>query len=107
MSNDGDNGNEDFYSPEAFAMAAWGLLTVTVEKLKERDPDFETKAIKLFDHLLGRTIAGADPEHETIKKEARKIFEQMVRRDLVENRIAWRRFMNRLRGDGTSRHPEL
>jgi hypothetical protein len=47
-----------------------------------------------------QTIGGADPEYETIKKEARKIFEQMVRRDLAENRIAWRRFMNRLKGDG-------
>jgi len=76
-----------------------GLLTVTVEKLKELDADFDTRAIKLFDHLLGRTVGSADPEYATIKKEARKIFEQMVRRDLVENRIAWRRFMNRLRGD--------
>jgi hypothetical protein len=100
MSNDGDNDNQGFYSPEAFAMAAWGLLTITVEKLKELDPDFDKRAIKLFDHLLGRTIAEADPEYETVKKEARKIFEQIVRRDLVENRIAWRRFIKRLRGDG-------
>jgi len=93
MSDDGEN-------KKAFAMAAWGLLTIMVEKLKELDPDFDKRAINLFDHLLGRTIEGADPEYETIKKEARKIFEQIVRRDLVENRIAWRRFMNRLRGNG-------
>ncbi len=97
MSDDGEN-NQGFYSPEAFAMAAWGLLTIMVENLKELDPDFDRRAINLFDHLLGRTIAGADPEYETIKKEARKIFEQMVRRDLVENRIAWRSFMTRFRG---------
>ena len=29
------------------------MLTVTVEKLKELDADFDTRAIKLFDHLLG------------------------------------------------------
>ena len=98
MSNDSDD--QGFYSPEAFAMAAWGLLTVVVENLKELDPDFDKRAINLFDHLLGRGVAGADPEDETLRKEARKIFEQIVRRDLVENRIAWRRFMNRLRGDG-------
>ncbi len=100
MSNGGNNDNEGFYNPEAFAMAAWGLLTITIEKLKELDPDFDRRAIKLFDHLLAGTIAGADPEYETIKREARKIFEQIVRRDLAENGIAWRRFMNRLRGDG-------
>jgi hypothetical protein len=59
MSNDGNNGDEGFYSPEAFAMAAWGLLTVMVEKLKELDPDFDARAIRLFDHFLGRTIGGA------------------------------------------------
>jgi len=69
-----------------------------VEKLKELDPDFDNRAINLFDHLLGK--ADADPEYETVKKEARKIFEQMVRRDLAENRIAWQRFMNRLRAEG-------
>jgi len=79
-------------------MAAWGLLTITIEKLKELDPDFDKRAIKLFDHLLARTISGADPEHETLKREARKIFEQIVRRDLAENRIAWRRFIDRVRG---------
>ena len=31
MSNDGENESESLYSPEAFAMAAWGLLTITVE----------------------------------------------------------------------------
>lgn len=98
MSKDRNSDDQGFYSPEAFAMAAWGLLTIVVEKLKELDPDFDKRAINLFDHLLGG-VAGADPEHETLKKEARKIFEQIVRRDLVENRIAWRRFMNRLRGD--------
>lgn len=97
MSNNG-NADEGPYNPEAFAIAAWGLLTVIVEKLKELDPDFDMRAIKLFDHLLSRNIGGEDPEYETIKKEARKIFEQMVRRDLVENRIAWRRFIKRLRG---------
>jgi hypothetical protein len=94
MSNDGKNENER-HSPEAFAMAAWGLLTIMLEKLKELDPNFDKKAIKLFDHLLGR--GGADSKHETVKREARKIFEQMVSRDLPENRIAWRRFVNRLR----------
>jgi len=94
MSNDGQNENEH-YSPEAFAMAPWGLLTIMLEKLKELDPNFDKRAINLFDHLLGR--AGADPKHETVKREARKIFEQMVCRDLPENRIAWRRFVNRLR----------
>ena len=98
MSNDGENESESLYSPEAFAVAAWGLLTITVEKLKELDPNFDQRAINLFDHLLGR--AGADPQYEAIKKEARKIFEQTVRRDLAENRIAWRRFMNRLKGEG-------
>ena len=98
MSNDSENDSESLYSPEAFAMAGWGLLTITVEKLKELDPNFDQRAINLFDHLLGR--AGIDPQHETVKKEARKIFEQMVRRDLAENRIAWRRFMNRLKGEG-------
>ncbi len=96
MSNEGNN--EDFYTPEAFAMAAWGLLTITIETLKELDPEFDKRAIKLFDHLLARTIAGADPKQETLKREARKIFEQIVRRDLAENRIAWRRFIDRVRG---------
>jgi hypothetical protein len=96
MSNDGNN--EGFYTPEAFAMAAWGLLTITIEKLKELDPEFDKRAIKLFDHLLDRTITEADPEQESLKREARKIFEQVVCRDLAENRIAWRRFINRLRG---------
>src|SRR5215469_2851951 len=91
MSDDGEN-------KKAFAMAAWGLLTIMVEKLKELDPDFDNRAINLFDHLLGK--ADADPEYETVKKEARKIFEQMVRRDLAENRIAWQRFMNRVRAEG-------
>ena len=59
MNNDGENESESLYSPEAFAMAAWGLLTITVEKLKELDPNFDQRAINLFDHLLGR--AGADP----------------------------------------------
>jgi len=99
MSNDRNGDDQGFYSPEAFAMAAWGLLTIVVENLKELDPDFDKRAINLFDHLLGRGVPGADPEHETLKKEARKIFEQIVRRDLAENRIAWRRFMNVLRGD--------
>lgn|SRR5690242_9577033 len=100
MSNDGNIDNENLYSPEAFAMAAWGLLTIMVEKAKELDPDFDKRAIRLFDHMLGRTTAGAEPEYETIKKQAREIVEQIVRRDLSENRIAWRRFMNRLRGAG-------
>ncbi len=38
MSNGGNNDNEGFYNPEAFAIAAWGLLTITIEKLKELDP---------------------------------------------------------------------
>ena len=98
MSNDGNHDIEGLYTPEAFAIAAWGLLTITIEKLKELDPDFEKRAIKLFDHLLARTFAEADPEHESLKRETREIFEQIVRRDLAENRIAWRKFINRLRG---------
>jgi hypothetical protein len=88
MSNDDNNGNEGFYNPEAFAMA-WGFLTITIEKVKELDPDFDISAIKLFDHLLGRTSGAADPEYEIIKKEARKIFEKMVRRvGREQNRLA-------------------
>ena len=107
MSNDDD----DVVGPwdtEAFLLAAWGLLDILVESETERDPNFWQNANALFDRWLGTTIAiaGEDADYENVKQEARKIFRQIVRRDLeatkAYRRLQWRvpqTLMSRLKRD--------
>jgi hypothetical protein len=81
MSNDDDVVGD--FDPDAFILAAWALLSILVERETERDPNFGQKANALFDGWLGTTIpiAGEDDDYENMKREARKIFRHIVRRD--------------------------